>query len=103
MAANLMCPGRLPLSGLEAFPAKYRTSLGGPERHRCLPSALRTVRGRLDLTVAARSAFLALTLTGLASLGLVPEVLVGEKLLFPSSEYEIGAAINALEYSILKL
>jgi hypothetical protein len=98
-----MRAGRLPLSGLEALPAEYRASLSGPEGYRCLPSALRTVCGRLYLSVAARSTFLAFSLTRLASLRLVSEVLVGEKLLFTGGEYKIRIAIDALKYSILKL
>jgi hypothetical protein len=53
--------------------------------------------------VTSGATFLALPFTGFAALGLVPEILVGEKLLFSRSEYEVGAAIDALEYSILKL
>jgi hypothetical protein len=53
--------------------------------------------------VTPGATFLALALTALAALGLVSEILVGEKLLFSRSEYEISAAIDALEYSILKL
>jgi hypothetical protein len=64
---------------------------------------LRTVGGRFDLRVTSGATFLALTFAGLAALGLVPEILVGEKLLFARCEYEISAAIDALEYPILKL
>jgi hypothetical protein len=46
---------------------------------------------------------LTLALTRFTALRLVPEILVGEKLLFPRCEHEIGVAIDALEYSILKL
>jgi hypothetical protein len=53
--------------------------------------------------VTSGATFLALPFTGFAALGLVPEILVGEKLLFSRSENEIGAAIDALENSILKL
>jgi hypothetical protein len=53
--------------------------------------------------VTSGTTLLTLTLTGFAALGLVPEILVGEKLLFSRSEYKIGAAIDAFEYSILKL
>jgi hypothetical protein len=98
-----MRAGRLPLPGLEAFPAKYRASLGGPERHRGFPSALRTVGRRLYLAVAARSAFLALPLARFAALGLVPEVLIGEELLFSRRKHKIRITIDTLEYSILKL
>jgi hypothetical protein len=53
--------------------------------------------------VTSGAALLAFALTGLAALGLVPEILVGEKLLFSCSKYELGVAVDALEYSILKL
>jgi hypothetical protein len=53
--------------------------------------------------VTSGASFLALPFAGLAALGLVPEILVGEKLLLARSEYEIRAAIDALEYPILKL
>ena len=89
--------------GLEAFPAEYRAPLSRAEGYGGFPSALRTVGGRLDLRVTSGATFLALTFAGLAALGLVPEILVGEKLLFARSEYEISAAIDALEYPILKL
>jgi hypothetical protein len=46
---------------------------------------------------------LTFALTRLTALGFVPEILVGEKLLFSRSEHEIGVAVDALEYSILKL
>jgi len=53
--------------------------------------------------VTSGATLLALTFASLAALGLVSEILVGEKLLFARSEYEISAAIDALEYPILKL
>jgi hypothetical protein len=89
--------------GLEAFPAEYRAPLRRAEGYSGFPSALRTVGGRLDLRVTSGASFLPLTFAGFAALRLVPEILVGEKLLFARSEHEIGAAIDALKYSILKL
>jgi len=53
--------------------------------------------------VTTGAAFLPLALARLAALGLVPEVLVGEKLLLSRCENEISAAIDAFKYSILKL
>ena len=53
--------------------------------------------------MTAGTAFLALALTRFAAFRLVPEILVGEKLLFSCSEYEIGVAVDAFENSILKL
>jgi hypothetical protein len=52
---------------------------------------------------AGAATLLAFALARLAALRLVPEVLVGEKLLLSRREHKIGAAIDALEYSILKL
>jgi len=46
--------------------------------------------------VTAGATFLPLTLAGFAALGLVSEVLVGEKLLLSGREYKISAAIDAL-------
>jgi hypothetical protein len=88
--------GRRCFSGLEAFPAEYRPPLSGAERYGGFPSALRTVGGCLHLGVTSRATFLALAFTGFAALGLVPEILVGEKLLFSRGEYEVGATIDAL-------
>jgi hypothetical protein len=53
--------------------------------------------------VAARTTLLALALTRLAALGLISEILVGEKLLLARSENEVGPAVDTLQYSILKL
>jgi len=53
--------------------------------------------------MTSRSPLLSFALARLAALGLISEILVGEKLLLSGSEYEIGVAVNALEYSILKL
>ncbi|HTM49784.1 MAG TPA: hypothetical protein VL285_13915 [Bryobacteraceae bacterium] len=49
------------------------------------------------------AALLAFSFTSLAAFGLIPEILVGEKLLFSCSKHELGVAVDALEYSILKL
>src|SRR5712692_6030512 len=46
---------------------------------------------------------LTLAFTRFTALGFVPEILIGEKLLFSRREHEIGVAVDALEYSILKL
>jgi hypothetical protein len=88
--------GRRCFSGLEAFPAEYRPPLSGAEGYGGFPSALRTVGGRLHLGVTSGATFLALPFAAFAALGLVPEILVGEKLLFARGEYEIRAAIDAL-------
>jgi hypothetical protein len=52
---------------------------------------------------AVPATFLALALTRLAALRLVSEILIGEKLLLSCSEDEICVAVDALQYSILKL
>jgi len=89
---------------LEALPAKHRPALSRTERNGGFPAALGTVGGCLHLVVSSRiPAFLAFALARFAALGLVPEVLVGEKLLLTRSEHEICITIHALEYSILKL
>jgi len=88
---------------LEAFPAEYRAPLSRAEGYGGFPSALRTVGGRLDLRVTSGATLLALTFASLAALGLVPEILVSEKLLLARSEHEVRVAIDALENSILKL
>jgi hypothetical protein len=103
MAGYLSGSNRRRFPGLEAFPAEYRPPLSWAEWHGGFPAALRTVGGRFDLRVTSGPTFLTLPFAGFAALGLVPEILVGEKLLFTRCEYEIGAAVDALKYSILKL
>ena len=44
----------------------------------------------------------ALRLAVLAALGLVLELLIVEKQLFPGGEGKVGSAIDALEYLVLK-
>ena len=44
----------------------------------------------------------ALGLAGFAALGLVPELLVVEKQLFPGGECKLPTAVDALEYLVLK-
>jgi len=53
--------------------------------------------------MTAGAPLLAFAFTRFAALGLIPEILISEKLLFSCSEDEIGVAVDALEYSILKL
>jgi hypothetical protein len=53
--------------------------------------------------MTAGAPLLAFALACLTALGLVSEILIGEELLLACSEYEIRVAVNALEYSILKL
>ena len=95
-ACYLSGSGHRCFPSLEAFPAEYRPPLSRAEGYGGFPSALRTVGGRLHFRVTSGATFLALPFTGFAALGLVPEILVGEKLLFARGEYEIRAAIDAL-------
>ena len=53
--------------------------------------------------MTAGAPLLTFALARLAALWLVPEILIGEKLLLSRSEHEIGVAVDALKYSILKL
>jgi len=53
--------------------------------------------------MTSRSPLLSFALARLAALGLISEILVGEELLLSRSEHEFGVAVNALQYSILKL
>src|SRR5712691_11445504 len=75
---------------LEAFPAKHRPSLGRPEGNCGFLPTLRTVRLRLRTHRSgmspATAAFGPLRFTGLTSLALVLEALVGEKHLFAACE-----------------
>jgi len=52
---------------------------------------------------AGATTLLTLALARFTALRLVSEILVGEELLLSCSEYEIGVAVDALKYSILKL
>jgi hypothetical protein len=51
----------------------------------------------------AAAALLTFGLARFTSLRLVSEILVGEKLLLSGGEHKIRPAVDALEYSILKL
>jgi hypothetical protein len=53
--------------------------------------------------MTAGAPLLTFALACLTALRLVPEILIGEKLLLSRSEHEVGVAVHALEYSILKL
>jgi hypothetical protein len=76
--------------------------LGGFERHRGFPPALRAGGHgfRLGKTAAAT---LALGLAGLAPLGFVFEVFVMEEVLFSRRKYKIRSAVYTLKNSVLKL
>jgi hypothetical protein len=92
-------------AALETCPAKYRTSLGGPEGDGSFASPLGA--NRRGLNSPGRSAafgrtVLALGLAGLAPLGLVFEIFFVVKLLLSRSEREIRSAVDAFKCPILK-
>ena len=87
----------------EAFPAIHRASLGWFERNRSLPATLGAFRGGFGLRETGTGRTLALGLTNLTALGLIPEILVVEEVLFSRREYEIRATIHAFENAVLKL
>jgi hypothetical protein len=80
---------------LEAFPAKYRTALGGTKRHRRFFTALGTIgfcfrshRRGVAATSIPSAAFGSLRLTAFAALGFVLEAFVGEKHLLAGRKYK---------------
>ena len=89
---------------LEALPAEYRTSLGWFEGHRGFTAALRARGHGFALGEAATTpgGTLALSLTGLATLGFVLKILVVEEVLFSRCKDEICSAIDALEDAVLE-
>lgn len=109
MGCRLRC-GRRGLPLLEALAAKDRTPLRRLEGHSGFFPAPRTRSAGFHLLVVAAiggtvvRAYLlrALGFTVLAALGLVLEILVVEKKLFPGRKYELRSAINALEDPILE-
>ena len=89
---------------LEALPAQHRSALGRLERHCRGNAALRTLCPRLGARnprrrrTTARSRICACRPPGLARLtafGVVLEILVYEKQLFPSGEDKLTTAIDA--------
>src|SRR5262245_32379895 len=96
--------GKLPR--LEALFAEDGPALRRAERHGRFLAARRTRRDRLDAFPSCdhplRSAR-ALGLAGLAPLGLVLEVLVGEELLFTGRPDELRTAVDAPEDPVLEL
>jgi hypothetical protein len=86
----------------EAFAAKDRTALGGFERYRGFPPALRAGgHGLALLETTART--LTFGFAVLTTLGFVLEILIVEKVLFTCGENEIRSAIYTFEDAILKL
>src|ERR1035441_7985937 len=87
----------------EALAAVNRASLGWFEGNRGLTAALRALRGGFGFGKTGSRRTGALGLAGLATLGLVLEVLVVEEVLFSRCENEIRVAIHAFEHAVLKL
>jgi hypothetical protein len=85
---------------LEAFTAKDRASLCGPEGHGRVFSALRAgrlgFRAHLGGATAASTAFRALGFATFASLRFVLETFVGEKHLFAGSKNKFSATLRTL-------
>ena len=94
---------------LEAIPAQHRTSLRRTERHRGFFAALRTngsgLGPRRTMMPAARRSQgrNSLRFAALAPLGLVPELLIVEKHLFPGGKNKVRPAVDALQHLVLKL
>jgi hypothetical protein len=95
----------------EAFAAEYGAALGGAEGDSCLLAALRADGAGFDTGEVMRVAHglrgagedgYALGFAVLAALGFVPEILVAEEDLFPGGKDEVGPAVDASQYSILK-
>jgi hypothetical protein len=89
---------------LEAFAAEHWASLRWPKGNRGFLSALRTTGlgfRAYRSAVAAAAGLRALGLTGLATLRLVLETLVGEKHLFAGSKYKLGATLRALQNLVM--
>ena len=93
----------------EAFAAEDGAVLRGAEGDRSLLATLGTGGSSFDASVVVGIAWSgggehghALGLTGLAALGLVLELFVEEKELFPGGKNEVGAAVDAGQYLVLK-
>ena len=88
---------------IEAFPAKNRPTLGGAEWHCSVLAALGAGGSSLDTRVVVRVARglgsaqdrNALGLAGLTTLGLVLELLIVKKQLFPGGKHKVSAAVDA--------
>jgi len=93
-------------AALETLAAEDGAALRGPEGNGSFAPALGTGGGGFYPSARPtpfRRAVLALYLTGLAALGLVPEVFFVVELLFPGGKNEAGPAVDALEFPILKV
>jgi hypothetical protein len=95
----------------EAFTAEDGATLGGAEGDGGLLAALRAGGSSFDASVMVAIAAgsgsggengHALRLAGFTAFGLVLELFVEEKKLFPGGEDEVSAAVDAGQYLILK-
>jgi len=94
----------------EAFAAKDGTALRGAEGHGRVLAALGAGGARFDAGVTwsvagsgrGRKHSDAFRLAGFATLGFVLKAFVVEEELFPGGEHEVGAAVDADQYLILK-
>jgi len=95
-----LCAGANCAALLEAFAAKYWTSLRWLKGHSSFFAAMGTGGASLDFLVSvgrSRSdCRCTLCFTGLAAFGLVLELLIVEEELFASSEKKLRAAVYAL-------
>ena len=87
----------------ETLAAKNRAALSWPERHGSFTATLRADCCRLYPLRAGSRRSLTFTLTSFAALGFILEILIVEEMLLSRRENELGAAVSALEDSILKL
>src|SRR4029077_832938 len=96
-------PGEFP--GLKAFLAEDRTALRRLEGNCRLLAARRTIRNGFPPLASDRASRTAgpFAFARLAALGLVLEILIGEKLLFSRRPDELRAAVHALKDSVLEL
>jgi hypothetical protein len=86
---------------LEALATEYRSSLGRLERHSGLLAAIRA--GGAGFRAHRRSPGGALRFAKLASLRIIPELLVVKEKLLTGGEYEFIPAIDTLENLIYEL
>jgi hypothetical protein len=91
----LMCRNRYDAFPLKAFAAEYRTPLRRFKRNRGLMATIRA--GGAGFRAHRRSTRGPLRLTKLATLGIVPELLVMKEKLFPCGEHKLIPAIHTLE------
>jgi len=94
---------RLCFPAEKALATVDRAALGGPERNRRFPAALRANRGCLRPRRSGRWRSLPLDLARLAALRFILEVLIVEEMLLSRRKNKLRATIRALDHSILKI